>query len=348
MASRASVVVAAALALLALAPAHAGLASVWLADGSQWRVIEDPAEGSQGYVLERLGPDGRPDPRFGRDGRRPVAISPTNDAPTSLRVDAAGRVWLAGASIAADQPQAVVERFRPDGSPDIGWGIQGRLQLSPGGIAVKPNDLLPLSDGSVLVAGVAANLDPTRAIVVHLKADGTLDPDFGDRGTWQRAGVAGGSTATGLAVSSEGAVAVAVAARGEPGNAEIWALGGPSPKLVQQQPLPDASDGEDVRVAWSGRHWMFGSAGAPTPRVEAAFLQPPEVPLHAGAPGAASDPGQGGFSPFAADAPVREPAPATAGDGVPWRWLGLALVLGIAAVSAVVKRGRANRVDCKT
>ena len=348
MASRAFVALAAALGLLAVAPVQAGLSSVWQADGSQWRVIEDPDEGAQGYVLERLGPDGRPDPRFGRDGRRPVAISPTNDAPTGLRLDAAGRIWLAGASIAADQPQAVVERFRPDGSPDIGWGVQGRVQLSPGGIAVKPNDLLPLSDGSVLVAGVAANLDPARAIVFHLKADGALDLDFGDRGTWQRAAVADGSTATGLAVSTEGAVAVSVAARGAPGTAEIWALGGPSLRLVLQQPLPEASDGDDVRVAWSGRQWMFGSAGASTARVEAAFLQPPAVPLHAGSAGAASDPGQGGFSPFAAEAPVSEPVPATAGGDVPWRWLGLALVLAIAAMSALLLRGRAARAHCKT
>ena len=346
MVSRVSVVIVVALGLLAVVPVQAGLSSVRQADGSQWRVIEDPADGAQGYALERLGPDGRPDPRFGRDGQRPVAISATNDAPTGLRVDGAGRVWLAGASIAADQPQAVVERFRPDGSLDIGWGVQGRVQLSPRGIAVKPNDLLPLSDGSVLVAGVAANLDPTRAIVFHLKADGTLDLDFGDRGTWQRAGVADGSTATGLAVSSEGAVAVSVAARGAPGTAEIWALGGPSPRLVLQQPLPEASDGEDVRVAWSGRHWMFGSAGAPSARVEAAFLQVPAVPLNVGPAAAASDPGQEGFSPFAADPPMG--APATTGDGLPWRWLGIALALAIVAVSAMALRARATRVHCKT
>jgi hypothetical protein len=345
MASRASVALLAALALPMAA--HAGSSSVRDADGSQWRVIEDPADGAQGYVLERLGPDGRPDPRFGHEGQRPVAISATDDAPTSLRVDAGGRAWLAGASIAADQPLAVVERFRPDGTPDIEWGIQGRIQLNPGGIAVKPNDLLPLSDGSVLVAGVAANLDPIRAIVFHLKADGTLDTAFANQGTWQRAAVADGSTATGLDVDSDGVVAVSVAARGAPGSAEIWTLDGASPKRLLQQPLEEGNDGEDVRVAWTGKHWGFGSTGLPTRRVGPAFLVAPESPLRVAPPGAASDPGQGGFSPFAAEPARSEAAPAPRDDQVPWGWLGLAIVLCLATLGALVMRRRGARAMTK-
>jgi hypothetical protein len=345
--SRASLVPAAALGLLACAAVHAGSSRVLDAEGGQWRVIEDPAEGAQGYVLERLGADGRLDPHFGREGRQPVAISATNDAPTSLRVDAGGRVWLAGASISADQPLAVVERFAPDGSPDIRWGIQGRVQLNPGGIAVKPNDLLPLSDGSVLVAGVAANLDPTRAIVFHLKADGTLDLAFGDRGTWQRARVPDGSTATGLDASSDGSVAVSVAARGAPGSAEIWSLDAGSPRLLLQHPLPEASDGEDVGLAWTGRQWGFGSAGSPTGRVGPAFLDPREEPLRAAPAGAASDPGQGGFSPFASETAAAETAPAPAEDHVRWGWPSLAILLGLAAIGALLARGRRSNAVTK-
>lgn len=343
MRSHASLVLLAALVGVA-APVQAGSSRVSDADGSQWRVIEDPADGAQGYVLERLGPDGLPDQAFGRQGRQPVAISATNDAPTSLRVDASGRLWLTGASIAADQPLAVVERFRPDGHPDIQWGLQGRVQLNPGGIAVKPNDLLPLADGSVLVAGVAANLAPARAIVFHLRADGTLDTAFGDRGTWQRASVGDGSTATGLAASGDGAVAVSVAAPGAPGSAEIWTLDGPAPKLLLRHPLEAGNDGEDVRVAWTGQHWAFGSAGAPTERVGPVFLRPPASPLREAPSAAASDPGQGGFSPFAAEPTASEAAPAPVDDRVPLGWLGgLAAVLVTALVGAGLRRGRSAR-----
>jgi len=340
MRSHACVVLASALGLLACAAVHAGSLRAMDADGSQWRVIEDPADGAQGYVLERLGADGLPDPRFGREGRQPVAISATNDAPTSLRVDAGGRVWLAGASISADQPLAVVERFRPDGHPDIQWGLQGRVQLNPGGIAVKPNDLLPLADGSVLVAGVAANVAPARAIVFHLRADGTLDTGFGDRGAWQRAAAADGSTATGLAAAIDGAVAVSVAAPGAPGRAEIWTLAEPAPRLLLQRPLEQGNDGEDLRVVWTGQHWAFGSAGAPTGRVGPAFLQSPVWPLREGPAATASDPGQGGFSPFAVEPTASEATPAPVEDHVSRSWIALAIVLVTALVGAALRRGR--------
>jgi hypothetical protein len=338
MRPRASLALAAAL-LAVVAPLQAGPLRVRDADGSQWRVLEDPADGAQGYLLERLAPGGRLDPAFGREGRQAVAISATNDAPTSLRVDPSGRLWLAGASIAADQPLAVVERFLPDGRADIAWGLQGRLQLNPGGIAVKPNDLLPLADGSVLVAGVAANLAPSRAIVFHLQADGTLDTAFGERGIWLRAATADGSTATGLEASADGAVAVSVAVPGAPGSAEIWTLEGAAPTLLMQHPLEQGNDGEELRVAWTGRHWAFGSAGLPTGRVGPAFLQPPAGALRE-ASSAASEPGQGGFSPFAAEPTASETAPAPVDDRFPVAWVGLAVVLVTALVGAGLRRGR--------
>ncbi len=337
----------AAVALLA-ASAHAGSLKVRDADGSQWRAVEDPADDAQGYLLQRLGADGRPDARFGHGGSRPLSISATNDAPTSLRVDARARIWVAGASIAGGQPQAVVERFLPDGSVDLQWGVQGRVQLSPGGLAIKPNDLLPLVDGSVLVAGVAANLEPSRAVVFHLKADGQLDTRFGAGGTWQRAGDGAddGSTATSLGAGGTGAVAVAVAARGDKGSAEVWSFDGEPPRRVLRQPLGESSDGEDLRVDWAGERWILGTGAGPTvPGLRASLDE------HAGAPdgvvavaSAPSDPGQGGFSPFAAE--PTSPAPEAIGTfdaGWPWGAIAIAAGLCCAFIGARVARGRATR-----
>jgi uncharacterized delta-60 repeat protein len=266
-------------------------------------------------------------------------------------VDARGRIWVTGASIAGGQPQAVVLRYLADGSPDLQWGVQGRVQTSPGGLAIKPNDLLPLSDGSLLVAGVAANLEPIRAVVFHLKADGSLDTAFGTAGTWQRIGADGGSTATSLAASDRGAVAVSVAARGDKPTAEIWSVATPAPALVRQQPLGPSSDGEDLRVAWAGQRWAFGSAASPTVAGQpatldpAAAIAPSSVAVAASAP---SDPGQGGFSPFAS---VHEEAPAATGDAeggesAPARvetvlWAGTLAVVAVAALLALRARRRA-------
>jgi hypothetical protein len=338
----------AAAALCAVAPACAGSLKVRDADGSQWRVVEDPADDAQGYLLQRLGRDGKPDPRFGHGGQRPVSISATNDAPTSVRVDGDYRVWVAGAAIAGDQPQAVVERFLPDGAVDLHWGVQGKVQLSPGGLAIKPNDLLPLADGSVLVAGVAANLEPTRAVVFHLKSDGSLDTAFGTGGTWQRAGASDGSTATSLGAGSDGSVAVSVAARGTNAAGEIWSLDGGPAKRVRQRPLDDSSDGEDLRVAWAGDHWAFDTAGGPTSLVAPALLG--AHPRAANAVGvAASDPGQGAFSPFAAEpaSAAPEPSPEPVDGGLPWRWIAIVAALCVAPVGVLLARGRGPRTVLK-
>lgn len=322
--------------------AHGGSLAVRDSAGTQWRAVEDPADDAQGYVLERLGADGRLDARFGHGGRKPLVISASNDAPTGLRVDSSSRIWVVGASIAGGQPQAVVERYLPDGAPDLRWGVQGKVQLSPAGIAVKPNDLLPLSDGSVLVAGVAANLEPSRAVVFHLKADGALDTAFGLAGTWQRAGASDGSTATSLGTSHSGAVAVSVVARGEKTVAEVWSLNDVPPRCILQQPLDDSSDGEDLRVGWSGDRWVLGTGAGPTAAGMQATLDahPSLADATAGpAASAPSDPGQGGFSPFAGESTAAASvAQALPESEIPWVRIGIATALFCAVVGMLLAR----------
>jgi hypothetical protein len=233
----------------------------------------------------------------------------------------------------------------PDGVLDLQWGVQGKVQVIPGGLAIKPNDLLPLADGSVLVAGVAANVDPARAVVFHLKADGSLDRSFGSGGIWQRTAATDGATATSLAASDHGAVAVCVVARGDHPVAEIWSIATPAPKLIQQEALDPARDGEDMRAAWSGSHWAFGTGNPPTMAGLRATLDPLGLATEHAAISVPSDPGQGGFSPFAANGPAPSSTATTPVDAGPFPDT-LALAAGaamLAAVAAVVVSLRVRR-----
>lgn len=342
------VVAALCLGPLAAPAARCGSLTALDGDGSQWRAISDPADEAQGYVLEHVGRDGQFDPRFGHGGRRSLLVSATDDAPTALRVDELGRIWASGASIAGGQPQAVILRYLPDGTPDIRWGVQGKVQVAPGGLAIKPNDMLPLADGSVLVAGVAANIEPIRAVVFHLKSDGSLDLAFGQAGTWQRAGGADGSTATSLAVAGSGAVAVCVAARGDHPVAEIWSIAASAQQLLQRQPLGNGTNGDDTRVAWSGGRWVFAQGSAPNLAGLRATLDPAADAGERAAASAPSDPGQGGFSPFAqngrappsmADAPADGRAFADAPATLAW----VAGLIAFAAACVVALRKRSAR-----
>jgi uncharacterized delta-60 repeat protein len=333
---------------LVAGPARAGSLVVRDTDGSQWAAVEDPVEESSDYLLKRIGADGRSDPGFGRAGQSTFTISPQNDAPASVRVDATHRIWMVGASIAGNQPQPVIERFLPNGSIDLRWGVQGKVQLSPGGLAVQPNDLLPLSDGSVLVAGETSGSTSPKAVVFHLRPDGSLDLSFGNAGLWQRAGDADTSSATSLAASGDGVAAVSVAVRGAKPAAELWSLNDAPPKLILHKPLDDSTDGADLRTAWSTDHWALNTAVGPTGIVPPASLaNHPAAPAPASVAYAASDPGEGGFNPFAADPASAPAAPGATDDGLPWTSIGLAAALAAVVGGALFARGRGKRTVIK-
>jgi hypothetical protein len=330
--------IAAALAALAFAGSFAHAGSLTVRDANDaWTVTDDPQADASDFLLKHLVDGTRPDERFGRGGQTAFTLGAGNDPPASVRVDAAHRTWMVGTSLAANQPQPVVARFAADGSADLHWGVQGKVQLTPAGITVKPDDLLPLADGSVLVAGQATGAVSPRAVVFHLNADGALDRRFGDGGVWQRPGDTDASAATSLAASSDGRVAVAVSVRGATSGAELWSLTDAAPAMIQRQPFDDGSDGEDLRVEWASDHFVLGSGGGPTGVVPWASLAT-RTRAPAANP-AASDPGEGGFNPFT---PVAASAPAAGADddGLPWTWIVPCAALLAAIGGALALRSR--------
>jgi hypothetical protein len=328
-------------AAFAAAPARAGSLNVRDPAGGQWLVVEDPAEDREDYLLKHLGADRKPDPRFGRDGATMFTIGSDNDSPTSMRVEASTRrVWMVGSNLSGNQPQPVIARFEPNGNVDMRWGVQGKVQLSPSGMGVRPNDVLPLSDGTVLIAGETPNLGSPRAIVFHLKADGVLDASFGTGGIWQRPG-AEPAAATSLAVGADGTVAVSVSIRGQKPAGEVWSLNDKPPLLVAKDALEDGIDEEDTRIEWAGDRWVWNTNGGPTNPVPPASLAQhvPLVQTSSTAP-ASSDPGQGAFNPFAATNTASAPPPQPVEeDNIPWLWIALAAALAL-GLTTVFFRGR--------
>jgi hypothetical protein len=319
-------------ATLAVAPAaHAGSLNVRDPAGGQWLVVENPDDDHEDYLLKHLGGDRKPDPRFGRGGMTNFTMGSDNDSPSSVRVEASsGRVWMVGSNLAGSRPQPVVARFDPNGNVDLRWGVQGKVQLSPSGMGVRPNDVLPLSDGSVLVAGETPNLGSPRAIVYHLKADGSLDLSFGSGGVWQRPGGEGAS-ATSLAVGGDGTVAVSVTVRSQRPSGEIWSLNDKPPLIVAKDPLDEGVDEEDTRIEWIGDRWTWNTNGGPTNPVPAASLQHKASLIQTSpASAASSDPGQGAFNPFAATSTASAPPPPQVEeDNIPWLWIALAAALAM-------------------
>ena len=329
---------AAALAFLAaacaLACGAAQAGSLTVRDGNNaWAVMDDPQPDTSDFVLRHLVNGTLPDEHFGQNGQTAFTLSASNDAPASVRVDAQRRTWMVGASLAGNEPQPVIARFQADGNADVRWGVQGKVQITPGGVAVKPNDVLPLADGSVLVAGQVTGVATPRAAVFHLNPNGTLDRKFGTGGVWQRPGDGDASTATSLAASADGLAAVAVAVRGAKPEAELWAMTDVAPALLQHKPLDETSDGEDLRLDWATDHWTISYGGGPTGVVPPALLTNRAAAPVAAA--ASSDPGEGGFNPFTPAAPSA-PAAAPDDEGLPWTWIATGVVLLAALVAGVL------------
>ena len=341
--SSATTLAAAAAALaasLVALPAHAGGLSVRDAGGGQWNVVEDPADDAEDYLLKHAGPDRKPDLRFGRAGETAFALGADNDTPTSLRVDSTRRAWAAGSQMSGNQPQPVVARFNADGSIDARWGVQGKVQGGPVGTPVRPNDLLPLADGSVLVAGETPGPNGPKPVVYHLNADGRIDQSFGTNGTWQRPGGDSGSAA-GLAVGPDGTIVVAISLRGPKPTVEVWALNDVPPTMISRDNPEDAPDEDDMRTEWIGNHWIVNANGGPTqvvPPVTLVRRAPAATP--AAATASTDSTGQGGFNPFAVEAPASaQPVQHEAEDsGIPWLWIVVA-VLAVGVVGMLFMRG---------
>jgi hypothetical protein len=136
-------------------------------------------------------------------------------------------------------------------------------------------------------------------------------------------------------------VVVVVAVRGEKPARELWTFNDIAPRLLDKGPLDDSSDGEDLRVDWSGRGWAITRDGGPTGVVPAASLASRPAAEAPTPVAAASDPGQGALSPFA-DTAASAPAPAPPGDGLPWPGIAVGGLVAVAAAGWWLTRKRAD------
>jgi uncharacterized delta-60 repeat protein len=322
--------------LFAVAGALAGSIETRDPEGNGWAVIENPSENADNYLLRHTDRNRQPIAAYGRNGAAEFTLGPDNDTPTSLRVEPTGRAWMVGTGTSGGRPQPVVMRITPDGQADTRWGVQGRVQVNPNGVPVRANDLLPLSDGSVLVAGEAPGTPAPKAVVFHLKADGTIDPAFGNGGLWTRPG-AEGAVAVSLGVQADGGIAVGVAVRGEKETSEIWSLYDVPPQLQARDELDEGIDEDELHIEWIGQHWQWLTTAGIRGFVPSVSLVRP-----APAASAANDPGQGAFNPFvehavtAASAPVAAPVE---DGGVPWGWIAAIVALALALLAFVLTRG---------
>ncbi|WP_435021052.1 hypothetical protein TA3x_002161 [Tundrisphaera sp. TA3] len=170
--------------------------------------------GGTDFGIERLTPDGFPDPTFGTLGRSTISFASDLVTPTNLALQPDGKIVVVGT---ADLDFAAV-RFTADGQPDTSFGAGGRVVIpyNAGGLNVDGAlQVAVQADGRIVVAGIVQRTFPIRFFpgnndigLARLNADGSLDGTFGVGGkvTFGFGGVT--SEPAGLAVDPDGRVIV--------------------------------------------------------------------------------------------------------------------------------------------
>lgn len=154
------------------------------------------SSGSDAAVL-RLNADGTLDSSFGSLGRATFDFGGhhLDDVVNDVKVDGAGRIWLAGSyQQAFNDTDFLVARLRPDGTLDTAWRGTGYETLAfnlDADTTQRETDaassLLLSADGTIVLAGSASNGEANGAgtdfAAVRLLTDGTPDPRFGPIGS---------------------------------------------------------------------------------------------------------------------------------------------------------------------
>ncbi len=159
------------------------------------------------FLLVRLNADGSPDTSFGGgDGVVTTDLS-SNDAATTVVVQADGKILVGGYTTGAGL-DFMVARYLADGSLDTSFGNNGIVTTTFGGSASDVlNSLVVQPDGKIVVAGGGGNYDLT---IARYNSDGSLDTGFGTGGkVTTSADGSGFESLFGLAVQADGKLVAA-------------------------------------------------------------------------------------------------------------------------------------------
>lgn len=145
-----------------------------------------PTAGILGRTVRKFDYEGKQDTSYGTAGSLTINSNELEQSYSGFAVDGLGRAYVVGASNGA-----AITRYNAQGTIDSSFGSNGRLSLTAAGIGLKLSVLqlrtaIALADDSILLAGNAYSLTTAftenQWVVIHLKADGTLNPSFGTGG----------------------------------------------------------------------------------------------------------------------------------------------------------------------
>lgn len=140
-------------------------------------------ESQNDFALARFNADGTPDPDFNTTGKLLLDFFGLDDFCTSATLQPDLKIIAAGYTFTGEGFHFALARFHADGSPDLDFGIGGKVTTQVGvtgfcqSVVVQP-------DGKILIAGYALSADSlsNEFAVMRFLADGSPDNEFGTEG----------------------------------------------------------------------------------------------------------------------------------------------------------------------
>ncbi len=133
-------------------------------------------------ALARYHPDGVPDSGFGTNGLQVTGLGSGDDAAYAVALQPDGKIVVAGSAFNGTDDDFALARYLPDGTPDTGFGQDGKVVTAFGGGNNAASAMTIQEDGEIVVAGYASNGTDRDFALVRYTAGGIPDATFGNRG----------------------------------------------------------------------------------------------------------------------------------------------------------------------
>lgn len=137
-------------------------------------------------ALVRYQRDGAIDPSFGIGGKVTLQVGARGDSARAIAIQPDGKIVVAGwTDSTGTDSNFLVLRFRADGTLDPSFADGGKFVLPIGTGTDRAHAVAIQDDGKIVVGGeslTATNTTGRDFALIRLRADGTLDPQFGNGG----------------------------------------------------------------------------------------------------------------------------------------------------------------------
>lgn len=165
--------------------------------------------GFRQVAVVRYNSDGTLDIAFDTDGIVTTNVGPQGDFGEAVRVQADGKIVVAGGLYNGTDEDILVVRYNADGSLDTSFDTDGIVTTVIGIDDEFANDLAIQADGKIVIAGYTVTAGNYDFACVRYNANGSLDASFDTDGIAVTAVNAGGETGEAVAIQADGKIVVA-------------------------------------------------------------------------------------------------------------------------------------------